>query len=96
MQHLLGHTGRIFAHFGDGDVTLGDVQTRALNLRLKSSQLPKILAEDHKTRVGLRSENGRGDDLHADGASFVNGLSNRARVHVTGGVTKEVHDVQST
>ena len=44
VQHLLGHARGVLAHLGDRDVTLGDVESGRLDLRLKSAELPEVFA----------------------------------------------------
>ena len=95
VDHLFGHTARVLAHLGHRHVTLGDLEAGALNLGLKFTQVPEILAENHKTSVGLRPHDRRGDDLEPGHDRVIHRLAYRTRVNFSLGVAKEVNHVES-
>ena len=95
VDHLLGHTRGVLAHFGHRDVGLGHGEAGRLNLGLELAQIPEVLAEHHETGVGLGAHDGRRHDLEAGLDGLGHGRSHGLAVDGAGRVAEEVDDVQA-
>ena len=66
-----------------------------LDLRLKTANVPEIVAKRHETGVGLGAEDCGDDDLQSRLRRVVNRYTNRVGVDAGTGMTEEVHDVDA-